>query len=228
MANLLAAVAFFLAIHFGISGTKLRDHAVRTLGERAYRGLFALASIVGLLWLIRAYSHAPYIALWGRMTALEPLAAPLVLGAVALVVVGITTPNPTAVGGESQLAREVQVRGVMRITRHPFLWGTALWAFVHFVINGDLASSIVFGSLLVLTVVGTASIDAKRRRAYGEHWEHFAQQTSNMPFAAIAAQRNHLGVAMHEIGIVRPLLAIAVFVALFLLHGRLFGGPLLT
>jgi uncharacterized membrane protein len=98
---------------------------------------------------------------------------------------------------------------------------------VHFVINGDLASSIVFGSFLVLTIVGTASIDAKRRRAYGERWERFAQQTSNVPFAAIATQRNHLGMAMHEIGIVRPLLAIAVFVALFLLHGRLFGGPLI-
>jgi uncharacterized membrane protein len=226
MANLIAAAAFFLVIHFGISGTKLRDHLVRIVGERVFRGLFALASIAGLLWLIRAYSHAPYVALWGRLTALEPLAAPLVLAAVALVVIGVSTPNPTAVGGESQLTREVQARGVMRITRHPFLWGTALWAFVHFVINGDVASSIVFGSLLVLSIAGTRSIDAKRRRAYGEQWQHFAQQTSNVPFAAIATQRNHLGLAMHEIGIVRPALAIAVFVALYLLHGRLFGGPL--
>jgi len=226
MANLLAAAAFFLAIHFGISGTKLRDHLVRIVGEKAFRGLFALASVVGLIWLIRAYSHAPYVALWGRLTALEPLAAPLVLGAVALVVIGISTPNPTAVGGESQLTREVQARGVMRITRHPFLWGTALWAFVHFVINGNLASSTVFGSLFVLSIAGTRSIDAKRRRAFGERWQHFAQQTSNVPFAAIATQRNHLGVALREIGIVRPALAIAVFVALYLLHGRLFGGPL--
>ena len=226
MANLIAAAAFFLAIHFGISGTKLRDQLVRLVGEKVFRALFALASIVGLLWLIRAYSVAPYVALWGRLTVLEPLAAPLVLSAVALVVIGIVTPNPTAVGGEAQLAREVQVRGVIRITRHPFLWGTALWAFVHFVINGDLASSIVFGSLLVLTLVGTRSIDAKRRRAYGERWEHFAQQTSNVPFGAIAARRNHLGPAVHEMGVVRPALAMAVFVALFLLHGRLFGAPL--
>ena len=173
MANLIAAAAFFLAIHFGISGTKLRDQLVRLVGEKVFRALFALASIIGLIWLIRAYSVAPYIALWGRLTSLEPLAAPLVLGAVALVVIGISTPNPTAVGGESQLTREVQVRGVMRITRHPFLWGTALWALVHFVVNGDLASSLVFGSLLVLAVGGTASIDAKRRRAYGERWEQF-------------------------------------------------------
>ena len=32
--------------------------------------------------------------------------------------------------------------------------------------------------------------------------------------------------ALREIGIVRPLIAIAVFIALFLLHGRLFGAPL--
>lgn len=226
MANLIAAAAFFLAIHFGISGTRLRDQLVRIVGERAFRGLFALVSVVGLIWLIRAYATAPYFALWGRLTALEPLAAPLVLAAVALAVIGISTPNPTAAGGEAQLARDVQARGITRITRHPFLWGTALWASVHFVINGDLASSIVFGSLLVLAVAGTKSIDAKRRRAYGERWEQFAQQTSNVPFAAIAMQRNHLGPAIHEIGIVRPALAIAVFAALFLLHGRLFGAPL--
>ena len=88
--------------------------------------------------------------------------------AVAFVVIGISTPSPTTAGMESQLTREVQVRGMTRITRHPFLWGTALWALVHFVINGDAAAAIVFGSLFVLAAVGTTSIDAKRRRAYGE------------------------------------------------------------
>lgn len=226
MANLIAAAVFFLGIHFGISGTRLRDRLVGMVGEKAFRGLFALASIVGLIWLIRAYSTAPYVPLWGRLVVLEPFAAPLVLAATVFVIIGISTPSPTTAGMESQLTREVQVRGMLRITRHPFLWGTALWAFVHFVINGALASSIVFGSLLVLAVAGTVSIDAKRRRAYGERWEHFAQQTSNVPFAAIVARRNHLGPAVHEIGIVRPALAIAVFVALYLLHGRLFGAPL--
>jgi uncharacterized membrane protein len=226
MANLIAAAVFFLGIHFGVSGTKLRDALVRLVGDKLYRGLFALASIAGLIWLIRAYSSAPYVPLWGKLLALKPVAEPLVLIAAAFVVIGVSTPSPTVAGGESQLTREVQARGMTRITRHPFLWGTALWAFVHFVINGDLASSIVFGSLLVLAVVGTASIDAKRRRVYGERWEQFARQTSNVPFAAIFAGRNQLAPVLREIGIVRPLVAIAVFVALFLLHGRLFGAPL--
>ncbi|HJY41298.1 MAG TPA: NnrU family protein [Steroidobacteraceae bacterium] len=226
MANLIAAAVFFLAIHFGVSGTRLRDRLVGVLGERAFRGLFALASLVGLIWMARAYSHAPHVVLWGQLVALKSIALPLVLIAFAFVVIGISTPSPTTAGMESQLTREVQVRGITRITRHPFLWGTALWALVHFVINGDAASSVLFGSLLLLAVAGTSSIDAKRRRTYGERWEQFARETSNVPFAAIAAGRNRLGPALREIGVVRPLIAIAIFVVVFALHGRLFGAPL--
>jgi uncharacterized membrane protein len=226
MANLVAAAVFFLAIHFGVSGTRLRDRLVGVLGERAFRGLFALASLVGLIWMARAYSHAPHVSLWGQLIVLEPIALPLVLIAFAFIVIGISTPSPTTAGMESQLTREVQVRGMTRITRHPFLWGTALWALVHFVINGDAASSVLFGSLLLLALGGTASIDAKRRRNYAERWEQFARETSNVPFAAIAAGRNQLGPALREIGMVRPLLAIVVYVIVFALHGRLFGASL--
>src|SRR5688572_3663979 len=226
MASLIAAAVFFLGIHLGVSGTRLRDALVRAVGEKAFRGLFALASLAGLIWLARAYSAAPYVPLWGELIALRPLATPLVLIAAAFVVIGISTPSPTTAGMESQLTRDVQVRGMTRITRHPFLWGTALWALVHFVINGDAASSLLFGSLLLLSVAGTASIDAKRRRAYGEKWEQFSRQTSNVPFAAIVAGRNRFAPALREIGLLRPVIAIAVFAALFFLHGRIFGAPL--
>lgn len=226
MANLVAAVAFFLGIHFGISGTALRGRLVGLIGEKAFRGLFAFVSIAGLVWLMRAYATAPYIRTWGRLIVLEPLAPPLMLIAALLVIVGISTPSPTIAGMESQLKRGAQARGITRITRHPFLWGIALWALVHFVINGDVAAALVFGSLLLLAIVGTASIDAKRRRAFGAGWENFARATSNIPFAAIVQRRNHFWIALREIGIVRPLVALAVFAALYMLHGRLFGAPL--
>jgi uncharacterized membrane protein len=226
MANLVAAVVFFLGIHFGVSGTALRGRLVKLIGEKAFRGLFALTSVAGLIWLIRAYAAAPYIRTWGRLIGLDVLAQLLMLIAALFVVVGVSTPSPTTAGMESQLTRAVQVRGITRITRHPFLWGVALWAFVHFVINGDLAAALVFGSLLLLAVAGTSSIDAKRRRAYGASWEHFSSETSNLPFAAILQRRNHFWPALREIGFVRPLIAVTVFIALFQLHGRLFGAPL--
>jgi hypothetical protein len=84
---------------------------------------------------------------------------------------------------------------------------------------------VLFGSLLLLAVGGTASIDRKRRLAFGEHWEQFARATSNFPFTAIAAGRNQLGAALREIGFVRPLVAGAIYGAAFIYHARLFGVP---
>jgi uncharacterized membrane protein len=178
MANLVAAVVFFLGIHFGVSGTALRGRLVSLIGEKLFRGLFALTSIAGLIWLIRAYATAPYVRTWGRLIVLDPLAQPLMLIAALFVVIGVSTPSPTTAGMESQLTRAVQVRGITRITRHPFLWGIAL------------------------------------------------RETSNVPFAAILQRRNYFWPALREIGVVRSLIAVAIFAALFLLHGRLFGAPL--
>ncbi|GAC1451581.1 MAG: NnrU family protein [Steroidobacteraceae bacterium] len=224
MPSLIGACAFFLLIHFVVSGTHLRDALVARLGERAYRGAFSLASLAGLVWMGRAYAHAPFVGLWGRLAGLKPMAFVLVFIALLFIVVGLATPSPTSVGMESRLAQGA--RGILRITRHPFLWGVALWALVHLVMNGDLASLTLFGSLLALALLGPGLIDARRRRHYGDAWQRFAAATSSAPFAAIAAGRNQLGPALGEIGVVRPLIAVAVYAAVFLLHGRLAGVPL--
>ncbi|TLZ03818.1 MAG: NnrU family protein [Gammaproteobacteria bacterium] len=227
MIALLLACAFFLLIHFGVSGTRLRDALVARFGEGPYRGVFSLASLVGLLWMIRAYSHAPVIELWGKLPRLRPVALTVVFVGVLFVVVGLASANPTSVGMEGRLARGAEgVRGITRITRHPFLWGVSLWALVHITVNGDLASLVLFGSLLLLALAGTTVIDAKLRRRLGERWQAFAASTSNVPFAAIAAGRNRLGPALREIGLVRGAIAIAVYVLIFALHGRVIGVPL--
>jgi len=227
MLSLIAASSFFLLIHFGVSGTRLRDVLVARLGAGPYRGAFVVASLVGIVWMTRAYRRAPAVDLWGQLIGLRPLAFALVLIAFLFVGIGLATPSPTRVGMETKLAQGTEiVRGIVRITRHPFLWGVGLWAFVHLVVNGDLASVILFGSLLLLTLGGTVSIDAKRRRSFGEPWSRFIQATSNLPFAAIAAGRNQLRPALREIGILRAVIAIAAYALFFVFHGRLFGVPL--
>ena len=163
MPDLIAACAYFLLIHFGVSGTRLRDALTGKLGERPYRGLFSLASLIGIAWVIYAYRRAPLIPTWGCWWDCGTTAYVLVFIAFLFAVIGIMTPSPTTVGMESRLDPEM-ARGMVRITRHPFLWGVALWAATHLVVNGDLASLILFGTLLVLAIGGTASIDAKRRR----------------------------------------------------------------
>jgi uncharacterized membrane protein len=227
MLNLVTASAYFLLIHFGVSGTRLRDGLVACLGAGPYRGAFALASIVGLVWMGYAYRHAPTVELWGLVLGFRPAAYVLVFIAFLFVVIGIMTPSPTRVGMESRVGQgQEAAQGIVRITRHPFLSGVALWALAHLIVNGDLASLILFGSLLVLAVGGTLAINAKRRRNFGEQWTRFANVTSDVPFAAIAAGRNRLGLALAEIGIWRPVAAILVYAAAFYFHGRL--GPPLT
>lgn len=149
----------------------------------------------------------------------------LVFIAFLFAVIGIMTPSPTKVGMESRLDPEM-ARGMVRITRHPFLWGVALWAVTHLIVNGDLASLILFGTFLVLTIGGTAAIDAKRRRKSPEQWERFVQVTSSVPFAAIARGGNRLAPALAEIGPWRIIVAVALYAATFYLHGRV-GPPLL-
>lgn len=227
MPSLVAASLYFLLIHFGVSGTRLRDALVKRLGEGPYRGLFSLASFIGIYWMASAYARAPTIETWGFLPRLRPLVFAVVLLAVLLAVIGLSTPSPTSVGRERKLAEGgAAVRGITRITRHPFLWGVALWALMHLIVNGDLASLVLFGSLLLLALAGTTVIDAKRRRRFAEAWEAFARSTSNLPFAAIAAGRNQLGPALREIGLLRPLLALAAYAVIFALHNR-FIAPLI-
>lgn len=224
MPDLIAACAYFLLIHFGVSGTRLRDALTGKLGERAYRGLFALASLIGIAWVIFAYRRAPLIATWGLVLGFRQAAYVLVFIAFLFVVIGILTPTPTQVGMESRLDPEV-ARGMVRITRHPFLWGVGLWAATHLVLNGDVASLILFGTFLVLAIGGTASIDAKRRRKFPERWPKFVQATSNVPFAAIAGGGNRLAPALAEIGAWRIVAAVVLYAVAFYLHGRV-GPPL--
>jgi uncharacterized membrane protein len=228
MLNLIAASAFFLFLHFGVSGTRWRDALVGRLGAGPYRGAFSLASVLGLVWMIYAYRYAPTIALWGPLpAAVRPLVFLLVFIAFLLGVIGLATRSPTQVGAESELEKGADAaRGILRVTRHPFLWGVALWALVHLVANGDLASLILFGSLLLLALGGTVSIDAKRRRTLGAAWTPFAQATSSVPLAAIVRGRNSLTAAVRETGLLRPLVAIIAYALIFHFHGRFFGAPL--
>jgi uncharacterized membrane protein len=225
MSSLVLAAATFLALHVVVSGTRLRDVIVGAIGDGLYRGLFALASLATLVWMARAYAAAPGLHLWQAPQSVHWLAVLLGLPAALLVTIGLTTPNPTTTGAEGLLAEGVPVRGIVRVTRHPFLGGVAIWALAHLLVNGDAASLVLFGTLLALALLGPRLIDAKRARAYGQRWAAFAAQTSVLPFAAIAAGRTRLVVS--EIANWRLLLGVVVYVALLAGHRWLIGVPAL-
>ena len=221
MTSLVLACAYFLGIHVVVSGSPLRQPIVDRVGERRYLGLFSLLSLAGMVWMVRAYRQASIVSLWGPIPGLRWLALVATLIAFILVVLGLTTPSPTAAGGESQLEAVEPAQGILRVTRHPFLWGVALWAVMHVVLNGDAASLLLFGTVLLLALIGPLLIDNKRRRRFGPSWERFAAATSNLPFAAIAAGRNQFRPA--EIGSWRIVLAVAVYAVALAGHRWMFG-----
>jgi len=223
MTMLIAAAAFFVLLHLLVSGTSLRGALVKVMGEGAYMGLFSLASVGGIVWLSMAYGDARGSGEihWDAGAGARHAAILLMLISLLLVVPGLTTPNPTSVKQEGALNRPDAVKGILRITRHPFLWGVAIWGLAHLLANGDTPSLILFGAMLALAVFGTASIDAKRRKAVGPVWDAFAAQTSNLPFAAILAGKQSL--RLGEIGWWRILLAIVVWAGLLFAHPLLFG-----
>jgi uncharacterized membrane protein len=225
MTMLIAAAAFFLAIHFFVSGTRLRDVIVGAIGERPYLGVFSLVSVAAIIWLVMSY-NAAFAAggevWWDLGAGVRHLGIIVIAIAFLFVVSGILTSNPAALGEEGSVAKENVATGILRITRHPFLWGTALWAAFHVAANGDAPSVIFFGTFLVLAVVGTYLIDAKRARKMGAAWEGFAAKTSNLPFAAIVAGRNTL--KLGEVLTWRQAAALGVFLVFLFVHAWLFGA----
>jgi uncharacterized membrane protein len=220
MISLLLAALVFAGIHLGISGTTLRDALVARLGQRGYMLLFSVASLVTMVWLVMAYNMAPYQPSWGQLQWWKPFQLVLMLPAFILVVAGLSTPNPTAFAGEGHVAAPPQ--GIVRVTRHPFLVGVFLWAAVHLIGNGDVASLLFFGSLAVVCAAGTVSIDAKRRRVLGAPaWDAFAGQTSIVPFAAMVQHRTSL--AASGIGWWRPSAGVAAYAIVLGGHSHLFG-----
>jgi len=226
MLALLLSSAFFVGIHLYVAGTRVRDRLVSKLGEPRYLIGFSLASAVGLGAMIYAYTRSPTSVWWLPPQGARYLIPFMVFLAFQLVVIGLLSPNPTAVGAEAKLGEPGVVRGILCITRHPFLWGVALWATAHLVVNGDSKSIAFFGAFLFVALAGTRSIDEKRRRKHGALWQTFAEQSSNFPFAAIVAGRTRLG--LRDIAFWKLLLALALWITVFALHRKLFGvSPLI-
>jgi uncharacterized membrane protein len=109
---------------------------------------------------------------------------------------------------------------VLRITRHPVMWGVGLWAAVHIVANGDLASLLFFGGFLLTALGGAGHLDRRMAATEGARWQRFAAVTSFLPFAALLAGRQRWAWAELR----RPVAwGLGAFALLLFLHPHLFG-----
>jgi len=209
IALLAIATLAFLATHF-VTSTPLRPVLVNALGEWPYRGGYSVIASITLGWMIWAYMGAPREPLWAGMRQLPLAVMPF---AFVLLACGYWR-NPTMVGADKLLKSEDPARGMIRITRHPIMWGIMLWAAAHILARGDLKSLIFFGGFLVLAALGTLLMDARKKA--NPDWPRFAAVTSHIPFVAVAQGRNRI--VWREIGWLRPLIGLAAFFGVLIFH----------
>jgi uncharacterized membrane protein len=220
MSTLIDAVLAFLFLHRVVSGGSLRPVLVRMFGERLFQLLFSLASAACLAWLWLGYLQAHTLSqahpFYHVPDWFYVFQFPLQLIAYLFIVAGLTTRSPAVAGLEATAHEQHIVKGALRITRHPFLWGTCLFSAGHMLVSPNLAAWIFFGTLLFLAFTGTLSIDAKRRRSLGVSWQEFEASTSNIPFVAFIQRRQRLDLS--EIRWWRPAIAVTVFATTMFMH----------
>jgi uncharacterized membrane protein len=145
MSFLISGTVIFFGIHLVPAFPFFRQRLLNSLGEKLYKVLFSAISFTGLIIIIYGKSHADFINLWQPSSSGRYFA--LILMPLAFIM--ITAYNlPT---------------NIKRYTRHPMLWGVTLWSVAHLLVNGDLASILLFGSFGVYSLFDMWS--ANRRGA---------------------------------------------------------------
>lgn len=154
MAILLLGLVVFLSAHTFTTLREPRARIVDRLGENGYKAAYSLVSLVGLVlivWGFGEYRAGGMIPVWSPPTPVKHVALTLMLPAMILLVAAYAPPG------------EIRYRA-----RHPMLLAVKIWAFSHFLANGDLGSMILFAGFLAWAVYDRISL--KRREGISFDW----------------------------------------------------------
>lgn len=184
MTSLGLSVVFMLVTHFSAS-TPARPWFVARWGEAAWMGVYSLVSFAAFGWMVAAWRAAPVTWLFTPTMGARHAAMGLDWLGVVFVVGSQVSPNAMAIGKQRAMSAAGEV-GLLRVTRHPMLWGTALWSFAHMLANPDVASWWLFGGVAALSLLGMPLQDAKKRRDLPDTFPAYAARTSVVPFVAMA------------------------------------------
>ena len=134
-----ALLVFGLIIFLGVHSVRIvaddwRSAQIARWGEMTWKGMYSLASVVGLGLIIWGYglARADPVVIWSPPIWSRHLASLLTLPAFVLLVAAYVPGNriKAAIG-------------------HPMIVGIKLWALAHLLANGNLADLVLFGSFLV-------------------------------------------------------------------------------
>jgi uncharacterized membrane protein len=150
LAIMILGLAVFIGTHLITTRREQRAGLIARFGEGTYKGLYAVASIIGVVLIAYGYSRyraTGWIDVWYPPAWTRHVTVLLVWPAIIMFVAAYSPGR------------------IKTTLKHPMLVGTKLWALAHLMSNGDLGSIILFGSILAWAVVDRISL--KRRTDAG-------------------------------------------------------------
>lgn len=149
MTIFLVGLALFLGAHsVSIFARGWRDAQVAAGGEGRWKGQYTLASLAGFALLVWGYGMAQPTAPVLYVTPFWMAHPVALLMLFAMLSLGVS---------------QVPAGRLKPLLKHPMLVAVKIWAFAHLLINGDLASVLLFGAFLAWAVLDRISL--KRRNA---------------------------------------------------------------
>ncbi|GIL01155.1 MAG: hypothetical protein BroJett030_10540 [Alphaproteobacteria bacterium] len=144
MGLLIIGLVIFLGAHsVRMVAPDFRAGMIARLGEGPWKGLYALASLIGLILLVWGYGRA------------QPLAPVLYVPPFWLVHLVILLMAFAFIALAVSLLPSGRLRPLLK---HPMLLATKTWAIAHLLVNGDLASVLLFGAFLAWAGLNRVSV----------------------------------------------------------------------
>ena len=224
--ELALASLYLLGTHFALPRAAIRGRIVAKIGEGPYMGLFTLNTLLAYTWLIVAFNGAPAGPVFWSLGELGRQITFFTMPLCLLMLIGaFSVRDPMGIKGPAEDAPDVaeMTRGILRLTRNPFLWAMVLWALTHLASHGSLRYVLLYGTIAVQGAIGSYVIDAKLLTRLPERAARYREITSNLPLLAVVGGRQNLGRAFAEYGIMRVFVAAIVFSLLMSVHHWLFG-----
>lgn len=147
MTALVLGLVLFLGLHSArIVAEPARQRFIAERGEKVWKGLYTVLSLVGFALIVWGYGQARQqpVVLWASPAWTRHAAAALMLVSFVLLVAAYVPGN-----------------AIKARLGHPMLLGTKVWAFAHLLANNTLADALLFGGFLVWAIVCYAN---SRRR----------------------------------------------------------------
>ncbi len=141
-------ILFFAAHSISIVNVGWRDAMAERLGTAAWRGLYSLVSLAGLVLLIWGYGIA-------RSDPVILYTPPAWLFYVNFLLMLFVFPLFMA----SLLPGQIKTA-----VKHPVFASVKIWAFAHLLTNGALADVLLFGCFLAWAVIGRISMRRRKNR----------------------------------------------------------------